>query len=222
MRRSEDHFVFFSILHLAELTGHKAATLPELVGHLHSIDGGSIYYHTHQFVKQHLYLFPEPPNDFAFWVSDVLGDDFLGETLSAIDVTDYSSIGAIREALVSCVEGALASRPRLKQLVAPEGEEFYFLKSVSFVFPTDLLANDLAAFADCLGKVSLDSLYFHLFEARMRLERPTNDFSNWLANTLGEEALAIRIARLDPYSRSGEGIRKELLNIVNERLLQGA
>jgi hypothetical protein len=221
-KRAKEPFVFYSILHLVELTGHSAATLQELAALLRSIDGSSIYFHTHQFVKQHLYLTPEPPNDFAYWVAEVLGEDRLGETLSAVDVTDYSSLGAMREALVSSVEGALALRPRLKHLSAPEGEEFHFLKSVSFVFATDFRAHDLAEFADCLRRASLDSIYFHLFEARLRLERPTNDFSNWVANALDEEALAVRIARLDPYSQSGEGIRKELLKIVDGRFVREA
>ena len=201
-----------------ELTGVRVATLPELVGHIRSVDGSSIYHHTHQFVRQHLYLAPEPPNDFAYWVSDVLGDERLGEALSAIDITTYPSIGSIREVLISTIEHALEARPRLKSLICPEGEEFNFLKSVGFILPTGYKASDLDEFSNHIRHISLDSIYFHMFEARLRLERPTNDFSNWLATSLGEEELAVNVARIDPYTQTGEGIRATILKLLDIRL----
>lgn len=211
-------FLFKTSLHLVELTGVRAATLPELAGHLRTVGSSSIYYHTHQFVRQHLYLTPEPPNDFAYWVSDVLGDERLGEALSAIDIMTYPSLASIREELISTIERALEDHPRLKNIVAPEGEEFNFLMSVSFVLPTDYRAYTLADLSDCLRLVSLDSIYFHMFEARLRLERPTNDFSNWLAHSLGEEELAVRIARIDPYTQTGESIRTAILKILGRKI----
>src|SRR3990172_2773460 len=135
--KASEPFIFYSSLHLVELTGIRAASLPELAGHIRAIDSSSIYFHTHQFVRQHLYLSPEPPNDFAYWVSDVLNDERLGEALSAIDITAFPSIGSIREALISTIESELEKRPRLKNLICPEGEEFNFLKSVGFILPTD-------------------------------------------------------------------------------------
>jgi hypothetical protein len=77
-------FVFYASLHLVELTGVRASTLMELTQHLRTVNGSCIYHHTHQFVQQHQYLVPEPAHDFACWVSDVLGDDRLGEVLAAI------------------------------------------------------------------------------------------------------------------------------------------
>ena len=38
---------------------------------------------------QHQYLSPEPPNDFAYWVSNVLQEDRLGEQLAAIDLIQF-------------------------------------------------------------------------------------------------------------------------------------
>ena len=216
--KANEPFIFYSSLQLVELTGVKAASLAELAGHIRAIGASSIYHHTHQFVRQHLYLSPEPPNDFAYWVSDVLGDERFGEALSAIDIMAYPSIGSIREALISTIERALGERPRLKNLTAPEGEEFNFLKSISFIFPTDYKAYTLGEFSNYLRLVSLDSIYFHMFEARLRLERPTNDFSNWLATSLGEEGSAVNIARIDPYTQTGEGIRATILRILERRI----
>src|SRR3989337_2386481 len=193
-------FVFYSSLHLVELTGVRASTLMELAQHLREVSGSCIYHHTHQFVQQHQYLAPEPANDFACWASDTLGDERLGE------------------ALIKVIEDSLNSRPRLKIISAPEGEEFDFLKSVSFVFPTGYKATSLEEFADCISRISLYSIYFHMFEARLRLERPTNDFSNWLAASLGEDSLATKLAQIDPYTQTGEGIRSAILRMLNKRI----
>lgn len=212
--KAKEPFVFFSRLHLIELTGVRATTLPELVQCLRTVSGASIYHHTHHFVEQHQYLVPEPTNDFAYWVAESLGDDSLGEQLAGIDVLAQPAISAIREVLIGTIERALKSRPRLKNLSAPEGEEMVFLKSVSFVFPTPYTAGDLAEFTEGLRKVSLSSIYYHMFEARLRLERPTNDFSYWLMDSLNERQLALRIAQLDPYSQSGEALRVSLLKIL--------
>ena len=211
-------FVFYSSLHLVELTSVRASTLTELAQHLREVNGSCIYHHTHQFVQQHQYLTPEPANDFACWVSDTLGDERLGEALAAIDIMEHPSIRSIRETLVRVIEDSLKTRPRLKGIFAPEGEEFDFLKSVSFVFPTGYKATSLEEFADCISRVSLNSIYFHMFEARLRLERPTNDFSNWLAASLCEDSLATKLVQIDPYTQTGEGIRSAILRMLNKRI----
>lgn len=218
MLTANEPFVFYSRLHLIELTGVMASNIPELVEHLKTVNGSCIYHHTHHFIQRHQSLSPEPSNDFAYWISESLGDKQLGEELASIDVMSYPTIRSIREALIKKLEGALKSRARLRNLSAPEGEAFSFLKSVSFVFPTEHKAKDLTSFVDCLKNVSLSSIYFHMFEARLRLERPTNDFSNWFSESLGEKQLAIKIAKLDPYTRTGENLRAKMLELVDKRI----
>ena len=217
MLTTDNPFIFYSRLHLIELTGIKASTLSELLDNLRKVPGPCIYHHTHHFIQRHQYLQPEPSNDFAYWVSEVLGDAQLGEELASIDSMAHPTIRSIREALIAVVEKALRSRARLKSLSVPEGQEFSFLKSVSFIFPTQYMAHDLNEFADCLGKVSISSIYFHMFEALLRLERPTNDFSNWLMSSLNEKELALKIAGLDPYSQTAEGLRAAMLKILGKR-----
>ena len=73
LARAAEPFRFYTRLHLTELTGLRAAGLVQLVRLLKSVPGGSIYYHTHRFLQQHQYLSPEPPNDFAYWVREILG-----------------------------------------------------------------------------------------------------------------------------------------------------
>ena len=218
MFKANEPFSFYSRLHLIELTGIQVSTIPPLLEKLRTVSGSCVYHHTHHFIQRHQYLSPEPPNDFAYWVSEVLGDKELGEELASIDIMAYPTIRAIREALIKKIEGALKSRSRLKNLLAPDGSEFSFLKSMSFIFPTPYVAGDLKSFMDCLKEISISSVYFHMFEARLRLERASNDFSNWLASSLGEKDLALKIAKLDPYTQTGESLRETILKLVGKRI----
>lgn len=221
MERAQHPFVFYSRLHLFELTGIIARNIPQLLKHMHAASGTSIYQHTHHFIQQRQYLSPEPPNDFAYWISEVLGDKYLGEEIASIDLMSHTSIHSIRDALIGVIEKALKERPNLKKLTAPEGSGFAFLKSVSFAFPTEYTARTLSEFAEGLKKVTLNSIYFHIFEARLRLERPTNDFSMWLETSLGKKALAEKISKLDPYSQTDERLRQQILRLVETELSKG-
>jgi hypothetical protein len=100
---------------------------------------------------------------------------------------------------------------------ARSGEEFYFIKSVSFILPTNYIVYDLREFAGVLKKITIDSIYFHIFEARLRLEKPTNDFSYWIENSLGDKELADEISGFDPYTRTLEDLRNKLIQIVERR-----
>src|SRR6266436_2765902 len=88
-------FRFSSSLDLTVLTHRRARDLAEMVGHLKEVSGAVIYYHTHHFLVQHQYLSPEPPNDFAYWVTNVLQEDRLGEQLAAIDTVRFSSLKSL-------------------------------------------------------------------------------------------------------------------------------
>ncbi len=215
---SAEPFVFYSRLHLIELTGVIVSTLPELLEQLKTVNGSCIYHHTHHFIQQHQHLSPEPANDFAYWVAESLGDKQLGEELASIDIMSFRSIRGIREALIGVIEKGLSSRSRLKNLSAPEGGRFSFLKSVSFIFPTKHKACDLGEFVQSLKDVSIDSIYYHMFESRLRLERATNDFSMWLTEAMGQKQLAVKIAKLDPYTRTGENLRAQIIELVETRI----
>lgn len=211
-------FRFTSSLDLSLVTNRRARDLAELLRHLREVPGAVIFFHTHHFLVQHQYLSPEPPNDFAYWVTGVLQEDRLGEQLAAIDMIQFRSLTALRERLVQMIETYLEERQELR--AAPPGEEFHFREAVTFVMPTGLVAHDLAEFADCMERVGFGTLSFHFFDARLRLERGENDFSEWLRAALGEDALAASIARLDPYTYTMESLRKEVVRLVRRRLAQ--
>ncbi|MBI3786109.1 MAG: hypothetical protein HY270_22205 [Deltaproteobacteria bacterium] len=208
-------FSFMSTLDLTLLTSRRARDLAELLEHLRIVSGSVVYYHTHHFLVQHQYLSPEPPNDFAYWVTNVLQEDRLGEQLAAIDLIQFRTIRSLRERIIEVIEAYLNERQQLR--VAPEGEEFHFRESVSFVVPTMHVARTLAEFADCMERIGFGSLTFHFFNVRLRLERGGDDFSEW-CRSLGEHELADAIARLDPYTYTMDGLRKEVVRLVHRRL----
>src|SRR5215831_17492419 len=168
-QHTADPFEFRSLLNLTLLTGLRARDLAELVQHMRTVPGAVIYHHTHHFLVQHQYLSPEPPNDFAYWVTNILQEDQLGERLAAIDIIQFRTIRALRERLIQVIGEYLEERGDLR--VAPPGEEFQFREAVSFIVSTRLLAHNLREFADCVEHVSLGSLSFHSFDARLHLER---------------------------------------------------
>lgn len=217
--KAKEPFKFCTRLHLSELTGLRATTLGQFLALIKQVSGSCIYHHTHRFLQQHQYLSPEPPNDFAYWVTDILGEDELGERLVSIDTIQYSTIRDLREKIASTIESYLKDNPLAKLKFARSGEEFHFIKSVSFILPTNYIAYDLKEFAEVLNKITLDSIYFHIFEARLRLEKPTNDFAFWIENSLGDKKLANNISSFDPYTSTLEDLRNKIIQIVERKIV---
>jgi hypothetical protein len=212
--KAKEPFVFSTRLHLTELTGLRATTLGQLVELIKQAPGSCIYHHTHRFLQQHQYLSPEPPNDFAYWVTEILGEDELGERLASIDTVQFTAIRSLREKIVETIENYLQNSPLAKMKFARNEEEFHFIKSVSFIIKTEHIAYDLKEFQEALKHITIDSIYFHIFEARLRLERGPNDFSNWIETALGNKELANKITKLDPYTYTLEELRETLIKII--------
>lgn len=211
-------FRFFTSFVLQEATGLRAATLPQLAALLRKVPEGCIYYHTHYFLLSHHYLIPEPPNDFAYWVAEILGEGRLGEWLASIDTMEHATLQSLREAFASTIERYLDQTPSAQLKFASEGEEFFFVKSVHVIMPTAHQVSTLAGFAQALSQISIHSLYFHMFDARLRLGQSTNDFAIWFEEQLGLGPLAEQVAQLDPYARTLESLRTMLLAMVQQEL----
>jgi len=215
--KAPEPFRFFTRVHLVELTGLKARNLKELLTRIETVPGSVIYHHTHHFLQQHQYLSPEPPNDFAYWVSEALNEPTLGEKLASINTCEFGTIRALREKIADTIRRFLEKK-KGNQKEADEGREFHFLKSVSFILPTHYEARTLEEFAAALNKITIHSIYFHMFEARLRLEKGMNDFSLWLTAALEEKDLAKKIAKLDPYTYTMEGLRGKIIKLIESRI----
>ena len=218
--KANEPFTFVTRLHLLELTGQRASNLSQLLDCIKKMPNSSIYYHTHAFLQEYQYLAQDSPNDFAYWVSEVLGEIELGEQLSGIDTMQFAKIQDLQLAIAQTIENYLKSNELAKLRFARTNEEFHFIRSINFIIPTKFIAYDLKEFVDILKKVSKDSIYFHVFEARLRLEKPINDFSAWIRQSLNDKELADKISHLDPYTRTLEELRKAIIRMIERRILQ--
>jgi hypothetical protein len=208
-----DGFSFYTQYHLIELLGLKAKNPAELLAGIKTVPSSSIYYHTHRFLQQHHYLSPEPPNDFAFWLMEMLNLRSLGEEFLSVDTISYCNLEDLRKKFVNILEDHISKDYDDADCIP--GFEFHFMACKTLVLPLKYTAHDLSEFAQMLGKVSIHSLYFHMFEARMRLGVPDNDFSQWL-KSIGEYQLAQKISKLDPYNITLESLRKKLIRMVEK------
>ena len=220
-KKEDKSFRFYTRLHLRVLTGLKASNIDELLSLIKEVPGSSIYYHTHHFLQQHRQLSPEPPNDFAYWITNALNEDVLGEKVASIDTISYHTIRSLRNEIVKTIEDYIAANPSVKIRFASSDKIFHFIKSISFILPTRYSADSLRGFLRILRNISADSIYFHMFEARLRLDKETNDFSFWLGTSLMEPELAKKITSMDPYTYTMDDLRKKLINVVEERIKNG-
>ena len=204
-------FVFYTERRLVLLTGRKARNLEELLSHLHQVSGSSIFYHTHYLYLTHHFEKPRFFNEFANWASHALQEEQLAERLAAIDLLVMTSIREVREALISAVEKHLQGAPPARR-DCPPGDEFHFCEAKSFIMPIAVVARSVPEFFEELARVSNSCLHFHFFEARLRLERPTNDFSQWL-NDLGETRLARAIDKLNPYVMTLDELKAKIVRM---------
>jgi len=208
-------FEFRTRLAVPKLTRRIAATVAELAHHLREVPESVVFQHTHHFLVQHQELSPEPPNDFAHWVTTALQEDELGERLASVDTVRFASLGALKDRLLEILDTHLHTERNPRS--APEGEAFHFKDAVSVVLPTGHVAHSIADFRAALARVSTASIAYHLFESRLRLGAEDNDFSLWLEHEADMGAVARAIRALDPYTYTLEGLRQVLLGLVPQR-----
>ena len=206
-------FYFYTKLDQTILLGITTSTIPGLLEGIQRVPEASIYYHTHRYLQQHHYLSPEPPNDFAYWVGQMLNDAELGEQLSSIDIIRFDSIQSIRLEFVELLRAYIASSEKLRE--SPPGQEFHFMSCQTFAIQTPHTAETIPEFLEQLRHVSVSSLYYHVFDAKLRLGHGENDFSRWFRDR-GKLELADAVARLDPYTYTLEGLRTKIITLAEK------
>jgi hypothetical protein len=207
-------FHFYSKLDLTILLGKRATDAEQLLAGIESVPDSSIYFHTHKYLLQYHYLTPVPPNDFANWALTSLNDDVLGEQLSSIDIMQSGTIPELRGRIAEVVKTYIEKHPKNKR-ECPPGEEFYFKATQTAILPTPIVSLSLEEFAVHIDKISLHSLYYHMFDSRLRLGRGENDFSAWFRD-IGKPELADKVQKLDPYLSTLEGLRSQIKALVKK------
>ncbi len=205
-------FHFKTKIDLTILLGMKATTVSELLAGINSAPESSIYFHTHKFLRLHQAVFPEPLNDFSMWVTNALNENTLGERISGMDMIQIRTLADLRIKLVDLLDDFLSFSVR--DVEAAPGEEFHFMSSQSFIVESPYVARTLDEFVNCLDHISPSSLFYHIFDARLRMNREENDFSEWFRKT-GNESLAEAMQHIDPYSQTLESLRRNIIKSIS-------
>lgn len=197
--------------------GKKAINLRELLQAVRELDQSVLYYHIFQSRLSITQPGEEYPNEFAQWAATALQDIRLAEKLSSFDPFDYENIPQVRQAVIDILEEYLWDLPYIPW--ARSGFEFHFCEASTVVMHSHMGAPTLQAFCETLRKVGLDSIYYHFFEARWRLEmRKVDDFSFWIESNFGLPELVAAIRDIDIYFYSLKEIRDTLLGLIHQHL----
>lgn len=209
-------FQFATASYLTRINNQKATTIQELLGGIDQASDASIFYHTFQSLGQHHFLTEGFSNDFAQWVLAALNRPELAEQLGGVDIRDYISLAELRADLRRLIASYCEANPRQAELSA--FEPFYFSETVEVVAPIGRQAATLAEFRDVLQHLSHTSFYYHFIASRLRLQLQTNDFSHWLAHSLGLDDLARRINRIDIYTNTLDSARDAITGLVQREM----
>jgi Family of unknown function (DUF5752) len=218
MKAAERPFQFITASYLIRIGNCKATTLVEIANGLESSSDESIFYHTFQSLSRHHFLTEGFSNDFAQWVLAACNRPELAELLAGLDIRDYLSLTELRRDLLRMVTDYCAQNPQYSQQQA--FEPFYFCEALEVAVPLGLEAHSLEEFRAGLESLSHASFHYHFIASRLRLHLRTNDFSNWLETSLGLEALARQVNRVDIYTNTLDSAREKLVALVNEELVR--
>jgi len=205
-------FEFKQCVSILKSTGKKAANLRGLRNIIAEVSDDCIFHHTYQyFLKGHIL---EYTNDFAQWAGEGLEERALAEYLSNIDPYSFKDINGLRQELLNVIDRCLADFPESRE--AMQGDEFYFNETVTLTFPVGIRVKNLAEFLIAIKYIDAAAIYYHFYEARVRLG--VDDFSKWLEDSQGRNELAERIKAIDPFMHSIEGIKNHIIEAVEEEV----
>lgn len=88
----------------------------------------------------------------------------------------------------------------------PKDNGFHFYNGLDQ--PTNVTAQTLGEFYDAIKQVNSESLDFHLYRG---------DFENWLKDTCKDAELAEELEDFRELDFKGEGLRKELLKLLDKK-----
>jgi len=212
VRKPNKPFYFNTSESLMRIGRQKATNVSELWQALQTCPDDSIFQHTFRTLQEHHFIRQGFSNDFAYWCLFACNEPVLAEQLASVDVREFTEIEGLRLRMVGILDDFVRQHPQSGNKFA--SEPFYFCASSSVVLPTQFAPDTLPGFVDGLRYVSIHSIHHHFIEARLRLHRMSNDFSNWLEQEVGLRQVAESIERIDIYTNTMEGVRQQIANIV--------
>ena len=216
VRKPDKPFYFNTSESLIRIGRQKANNIPELWQGLQTCPDDSIFQHTVRTLQEHHFIRQGFSNDFAHWCLSACNEPVLAEQLASVDVREFTAIEGLRRRMVAIVDAFLQQHPQ--SATKPAYEPFYFCASSIVILPAQFAPDTLPGFVAALRQVSVHSIHHHFIEARLRLHRMSNDFSNWLEQEVGLTRVAESIERIDIYTNTMEGVRQQIANIVEQSL----
>jgi hypothetical protein len=216
VRKAQKPFYFNTSEHLLRIGRQKANNLSELLSAMQSCPDDSIFQHTFRTLQEHHFIRQGFSNDFAHWSLFACNEPALAEQLASVDVREFTAIEGLRRRMVEIVDEFLQKENRPGS--RPAYEPFYFCASDIVVLPTSFCADSIPAFLDGLNQVSVHAFHHHFIEARLRIRRMSNDFSQWLEAEVGLHEAAAAIERIDIYANTMEGVRRQIARIVSQAM----
>jgi len=215
-RTPQKAFYFNTSEHLLRIGRQKASTLCELLEAMRTCPDDSIFQHTFRTLQEHHFIRQGFSNDFAHWSLFACNEPALAEQLASVDVREFTAIEGLRRRMVEILDEFLEANPRSGN--RPAHEPFYFCASDIVVLPTRFAPDTLRGFLDGINQVSVHSIHHHFIEARLRIHRMSNDFSQWLEAEAGLQDAADAIERIDFYTNTMEGVRRQIARIVSQAI----
>jgi hypothetical protein len=216
-KNAENPFEFTGCWELKEMLGRTARDERQLLEIIEEVPLDSIYYHTHSFFLRHQYIAGPYPNDFATWAAIQVRDHPLAEKLGVLDPFEFDGLESLRVEIVTIIDEHLSRLQTIPRTIY--GLPFHFMQSRIIAAPTGLRARNLAEFCQILSSTDSSVVYFHTFEAMLRLGRAEGDFPIWIENELEETKLASAISQMDLYMSTLESIRRQIVSLCS--LAQG-
>jgi Family of unknown function (DUF5752) len=209
-------FYFNTSEHLVRIGRERAVNLRELLEALQTCPEDSVFQHTFRTLQEHHFIRQGFSNDLAHWSLSACNEPALAEQLASVDVREFTAIEGLRRRMIEIIDEFLENHPRSGS--RPAYEPFYFCAADLVVLPTPFAPDTLKGFLDGLNQVSVHSIHHHFIEARLRLHRMSNDFSNWLEQEVGLTEAADAIERIDIYTNTMEGVRLQIARIVAQAM----
>jgi len=218
VRKPAKPFYFNTSEHLLRIGRERAINLSGLLEAVQICPEDSVFQHTFRTLQDHHFIRQGFSNDFAHWSLSACNEPALAEQLASVDVREFTAIEGLRRRMIEIIGEFLENHPRSGS--RPAYEPFYFCAADLVVLPTLFAPDTLKGFLDGLNQVSVHSIHHHFIEARLRLHRMSNDFSNWLEQEVGLTEAADAIERIDIYTNTMEGVRLQIARIVAQAMNQ--
>ena len=203
-------FRFVAASYLVRDRPERAWTLEELAAGLRTCSNASLLHHTFQSLERHHYT--RFSSDFAQWTLAACNEPRLAERLAALDVREFVSFDDLRQALVTAVQTHLDATPGAARRHVHE--PFFFCEHTTLEVPLGTQAYTLRELAEGIRLLDLQTIHHHFINSRVRLQLKTNDFSQWIRQSLGLTGVAQRLDRIDIYVNTLEDLRREILSAI--------